>query len=101
MVLRTSNKYEGKYQIFSSFWVVLPDRSAQDLWFLPIPNEKNDGIISYRLLENDYDLVHDLLEIGVILGSSQTNRLTLLRNPLNVIENESYSIIYEIGSAYF
>ncbi|GAU45730.1 hypothetical protein TSUD_247380 [Trifolium subterraneum] len=46
---------------------------AQDLWSLPGPNEKSDGITSYTPLENDYDLVHGLLEVeGALVGSSQT-----------------------------
>ncbi|MBA0735424.1 hypothetical protein Gogos_019273, partial [Gossypium gossypioides] len=36
------------------------------------PNEKN-GITSYRLVENDFDLVHGLLEVeGALVGSLQT-----------------------------
>nr|QJS52105.1 Ycf2 [Vicia bungei] len=78
---------------------------AQDLWSLPGPNEKNDGITSYRLLENDSDLVHGLLEIeGALLEPSQTGSrfdndgVTLLlrsepRNPLNMIQNGSSSIV--------
>nr|YP_009109941.1 hypothetical chloroplast RF21 [Trifolium strictum]AIJ28408.1 hypothetical chloroplast RF21 [Trifolium strictum] len=78
---------------------------VQDLWSLPGPNQKNDGITSYRLLENDSDLVHGLLEVeGALLGSSQTgskfdnDRVTLLlrterRNPLNMIQNGSRSIL--------
>jgi hypothetical protein len=78
---------------------------AQDLWSLPGPNEKNDGITSYRLLENDSDLVHGLLEVeGALLGSSQTGSkfdsdgVTLLlrterRNPLNMIQNGSHSML--------
>nr|QJD21014.1 hypothetical chloroplast RF21 [Trifolium resupinatum] len=77
---------------------------AQDLWSLPGPNEKNDGITSYRLLENDSDLVHGLLEVeGALVGSSQTGSkfdndgVTLLlrterRNPLNMIRNGSRSV---------
>ncbi|CAI8589162.1 unnamed protein product [Vicia faba] len=77
---------------------------AQDLWSLPGPNETNDGITSYRLLENDSDLVHGLLEIeGALLEPSQTGSrfdndgVTLLlrsepRNPLNMIQNGSSSI---------
>nr|YP_009657241.1 hypothetical chloroplast RF2 [Medicago laciniata]QCO74139.1 hypothetical chloroplast RF2 [Medicago laciniata] len=75
---------------------------AQNLWG---PNEKNDGITSYRLLYNDYDLVHGLLEIeGALLGSSQTGSpfdndgVTFLlrpepRNPINMIQNGSRSIL--------
>ncbi|CAI8584138.1 unnamed protein product [Vicia faba] len=78
---------------------------AQDLWSLPGPNETNDGITSYRLLENDSDLVHGLLEIeGALLEPSQTGSrfdndgVTLLlrsepRNPLNMIQNGSSSIV--------
>nr|QJD20933.1 hypothetical chloroplast RF21 [Trifolium alexandrinum] len=76
---------------------------AQDLW--SGPNEKNDGITSHRLLENDYDLVHGLLEVeGALVGPSQTGSkfdndgMTLLlrterRNPLNIIQNGSRSIL--------
>jgi len=78
---------------------------AQDLWSLPGPNEKNDGITSYKLLENDSDLVHGLLEVeGALVGSSQTGSkfdndgVTLLlrterRNPLTMIQNGSRSIL--------
>ncbi|CAL5178980.1 unnamed protein product [Lathyrus oleraceus] len=46
---------------------------AQDFLSLPGLNENNDGITSYRLLENDSDLVHGLLEIeGALLGPSET-----------------------------
>lgn len=78
---------------------------AQNLWSLTGPNEKNDGITSYRLLYNDSDLVHGLLEIeGALLGSSQTGSpfendgVTFLlrpepRNPINMIQNGSRSIL--------
>nr|YP_009988060.1 hypothetical protein RF2 [Medicago edgeworthii]QNM38298.1 hypothetical protein RF2 [Medicago edgeworthii] len=78
---------------------------AQNLWSLTGPNEKNDGITSYRLLYNDYDLVHGLLEVeGALLGSSQTGSpfdkdgVTFLlrpepRNPINMIQNGSRSIL--------
>nr|YP_010832659.1 hypothetical chloroplast RF21 [Astragalus jiuquanensis]WFG52401.1 hypothetical chloroplast RF21 [Astragalus jiuquanensis] len=74
---------------------------AQDLWSLPEPKEKY-GISSYRLIENDSDLLHGLLEVeGALVGSSRTekdcsqfdnDRVTLfLRpepgNPLNMIKN--------------
>lgn len=80
---------------------------AQDLWSLPGPDEKN-GITSYGLVENNSDLVHGLLEVeGALVGSSRTekdcsqfdkDRVTLLlrsepRNPLNMIQNGSYSIV--------
>ncbi|CAI8619068.1 unnamed protein product [Vicia faba] len=77
---------------------------AQDLWSLPNLT-KNDGITSYRLVENDYDLVHGLLEIeGALLEPSQTGSrfdndgMALLlrsepRNPLNMIQNGSSSIV--------
>lgn len=46
---------------------------AQDLLSLPGPDENNDRITSYRLLENDSDLVHGLLEIkGALLGPFET-----------------------------
>ena len=75
---------------------------AQDLWSIP---GKNDGITSYRLLDNDSDLVHGLLEVeGALLGSSQTGSpfdndgVTFLlrpepRNPLNMIQNGYSSIV--------
>nr|YP_009657014.1 hypothetical chloroplast RF2 [Medicago orbicularis]QCO73911.1 hypothetical chloroplast RF2 [Medicago orbicularis] len=78
---------------------------AQNLWSLTGPNEKNDGITSYRLLYNDYDLVHGLLEVeGALLGSSQTGspfdndgvrflRRPEPRNPINMIQNGSRSIL--------
>ena len=78
---------------------------AQDLWSLPGPDGKNDGITSYRLLENDSDLVYGLLEIeGALLGPSQTGSrfdndvVTLLlrsepRNPLKMIQKGASSII--------
>nr|YP_009141235.1 hypothetical chloroplast RF21 [Lathyrus clymenum]AIL55761.1 hypothetical chloroplast RF21 [Lathyrus clymenum] len=78
---------------------------AQDFLSLPGPNENNDGITSYRLLENDSHLVHGLLEIeGALLGPSETGNPfdndgvpSLLRseprNPLNIIQNGSSSIV--------
>nr|YP_010565824.1 hypothetical protein RF2 [Medicago turbinata]UZC30456.1 hypothetical protein RF2 [Medicago turbinata] len=78
---------------------------AQNLWSLTGPNEKNDGITSYRLLSNDSDLVHGLLEVeGALLGSSQTESpfdndgITFLlrpepRNPIKMIQNGSRSIL--------
>nr|UZC31290.1 hypothetical protein RF2 [Medicago constricta] len=78
---------------------------AQNLWSLIGPNEKNDGITSYRLLYNDSDLVHGLLEVeGALLGSSQTGspfdneEVTFLlrpepRNPIKMIQNGSRSIL--------
>ncbi|KAJ4699463.1 Protein Ycf2, partial [Melia azedarach] len=80
---------------------------AQDLWSLPGPDEKN-GITSSRLVENDSDLVHGLLEVeGALVGSSRTekdcsrfdnDRVTLLlrpeaRNPLDMMQNGSCSIV--------
>nr|YP_009767463.1 Ycf2 [Hedysarum semenovii]QIS98081.1 Ycf2 [Hedysarum semenovii]UWV18546.1 Ycf2 [Hedysarum semenovii] len=79
---------------------------AQDLWSIQGPNKKN-GITSYRLLENDSDLVHGLLEIeGALVGSSRTekdyqfdnDRVTSVlrpepRNPLTMIQNGSCSIV--------
>ncbi|KAK7236658.1 hypothetical protein RIF29_45372 [Crotalaria pallida] len=80
---------------------------AQDLWSLPGSEEKN-GITSYGLVENDFDLVHGLLEVeGALVGSSRTekdcsqfdnDRVTLLlrpepRNSLNMIQNGSCSIV--------
>nr|YP_009656936.1 hypothetical chloroplast RF2 [Medicago minima]QCO73779.1 hypothetical chloroplast RF2 [Medicago minima] len=75
---------------------------AQNLWSL---TEENDGLTSYRLLYNDSDLVHGLLEVeGALLGSSQTGspfdndgvRFLLRpepRNPINMIQNGSRSIL--------
>jgi len=83
---------------------------TQDLWSLPGPDEKN-GITSYGLVGNNFDLFHGLLEVeGALVGSSRTekdcsqfhkNRVTLLlrskpRNPFNRIENGSYSIVDQI-----
>nr|YP_010832887.1 Ycf2 [Astragalus cognatus]WFG52857.1 Ycf2 [Astragalus cognatus] len=80
---------------------------AQDLWSLPEPKEKN-GITSYRLVENDSDLLHGLLEVeGALVGSSRTekdcsqfdnDRVRLFlrpepRNPLNMIKNGYNSIV--------
>ena len=80
---------------------------TQDLWSLPGPDEKN-GITPYGLVENDSGLVRGLLEVeGALVGSSRTekdcsqfdkDRVTLLlrsepRNPLNMIQNGSYSIV--------
>nr|QJQ75526.1 hypothetical chloroplast RF21 [Glycyrrhiza asymmetrica] len=80
---------------------------AQDLWSPPGPYEKN-GITSYGLVENDSDLVHGLLEVErALVGSSRTekdcsqfdnDRMTFLlrpepRNPLNMIQNGSSSIV--------
>uniref|UniRef100_UPI0030E4726F Ycf2 n=1 Tax=Hedysarum drobovii TaxID=2906541 RepID=UPI0030E4726F len=79
---------------------------AQDLWSIQGPNEKN-GITSYRLVENDSDLVHGLLEVeGALVGSSRTekdcqfdnDRVTSIlrpepRNPLTMIQNGSCSIV--------
>jgi hypothetical protein len=79
---------------------------AQDLWSLSGPDEKN-RITSYRLVENDYDLVHGLLELeGALVGPLWTekdcsqfdnDRVTLLlrpkpRNPLDMIQNGVRSI---------
>nr|YP_010581446.1 hypothetical protein RF2 [Triphyophyllum peltatum]YP_010581463.1 hypothetical protein RF2 [Triphyophyllum peltatum]UZT27851.1 hypothetical protein RF2 [Triphyophyllum peltatum]UZT27868.1 hypothetical protein RF2 [Triphyophyllum peltatum] len=79
---------------------------AQDLWSLPGSDEKS-GITSSRLVENDSDLVHGLLEVeGALVGSSRTekdcsqfsnDRVTLLfrpepRNPLDMMQNGYCSI---------
>nr|UZC31140.1 hypothetical protein RF2 [Medicago coronata] len=75
---------------------------AQNLWSL---TDKNDGLTSLRLLYNDSDLVHGLLEVeGALLGSSQTGSpfdndgvKFLLRpeprNPINMIQNGYRSIL--------
>nr|YP_009429927.1 Ycf2 [Carmichaelia australis]ASY01258.1 Ycf2 [Carmichaelia australis] len=80
---------------------------AQDLWSLPEPKEKN-GITSYRLVENDSDLLNGILEVeDALVGSSRTekdcsqfdnDRVTFFlrpepRNPLNMIKNGSNSIV--------
>ncbi|AES73223.1 Ycf2, putative [Medicago truncatula] len=94
--MKESNNISFFFELFCLFG------QLKTFGFYPNLMKKNDGIISYRFLENDYDLVHDLLEIeSGLLGTSKTNRLTLLKNPLNVIQNGSCSIIYEIGNAYF
>ncbi|KAJ0030965.1 hypothetical protein Pint_13808 [Pistacia integerrima] len=63
---------------------------TQDLWSLPKPDEKN-RITSSRLVENDPNLVHGLLEVeGALMGSSRiekdcswfnNNRVTLFLRP--------------------
>ncbi|CAH8277031.1 unnamed protein product, partial [Arabidopsis lyrata] len=80
---------------------------AQDLWSLPVPDEKN-RITSYGFIENDSDLVHGLLEVqGALVGSSRTekdcsqfdnDRVTLLfrsepRDPLYMMQDGSCSIV--------
>nr|WJZ23256.1 Ycf2 [Tetracme quadricornis]WJZ23275.1 Ycf2 [Tetracme quadricornis] len=80
---------------------------AQDLWYLPGPDEKN-RITSYGFIENDSDLVHGLLEVqGALVGSSRTekdcsqfdnDRVTLLfrsepRDPLYMMQDGSCSIV--------
>nr|YP_009758329.1 hypothetical chloroplast RF21 [Vavilovia formosa]QIN90136.1 hypothetical chloroplast RF21 [Vavilovia formosa] len=78
---------------------------AQNCLSLPGENNDDDGITSYRLLENDFDLVHGLLEIeGALLGPSETGSrldndgVPLLlrsepRNPLKMIQNGFSSIV--------
>ncbi|MBA0754202.1 hypothetical protein Gogos_021366 [Gossypium gossypioides] len=78
-----------------------------NLWSLPRPDEKN-GITSYGFVDNDFDLVHGLLEVeGALVGSSQSekdcgqfdnDRVTLLLrsepgNLLYMMQNGSCSII--------
>nr|YP_009436660.1 hypothetical chloroplast RF2 [Cyphia glandulifera]YP_009436683.1 hypothetical chloroplast RF2 [Cyphia glandulifera]ATG27035.1 hypothetical chloroplast RF2 [Cyphia glandulifera]ATG27060.1 hypothetical chloroplast RF2 [Cyphia glandulifera] len=80
---------------------------AQDLWSRPGPDE-NNGIASGRLVENNSDLVHGLLEVeGVLVGFSppekdcsqfDKDRVTLLlrpepRNPLYMIQNGFCSML--------
>nr|AGW04709.1 hypothetical chloroplast protein [Matelea biflora] len=88
---------------------------AQDLWFLPGPDEQT----SYRLVENDSDLVHGLLLLlleveGALVGSSRTekdcsqfdnDRVTLLlrpepRNPLDMMQTSSTLDQSEISEKY-
>nr|YP_009557433.1 hypothetical protein RF2 [Kewa sp. GY-2019]QBC72106.1 hypothetical protein RF2 [Kewa sp. GY-2019] len=79
---------------------------AQELWSLSGPDEK--GLTSYRLIEDDSDLVHSLLEVeGALVGSSRTekdcsqfdnDRVTLLlrpelRTPLDMMKKGSRSIL--------
>nr|YP_009436463.1 hypothetical chloroplast RF2 [Cyphia crenata]YP_009436486.1 hypothetical chloroplast RF2 [Cyphia crenata]ATG26738.1 hypothetical chloroplast RF2 [Cyphia crenata]ATG26763.1 hypothetical chloroplast RF2 [Cyphia crenata] len=80
---------------------------AQDLWSRPGPDE-NNGIASGRLVENNSDLVHGLLEVeGVLVGFSRPekdcsqfdkDRVTLLlrpepRNPSYMIQNGFCSML--------
>nr|YP_009436266.1 hypothetical chloroplast RF2 [Cyphia banksiana]YP_009436289.1 hypothetical chloroplast RF2 [Cyphia banksiana]ATG26443.1 hypothetical chloroplast RF2 [Cyphia banksiana]ATG26468.1 hypothetical chloroplast RF2 [Cyphia banksiana] len=80
---------------------------AQDLWSRPGPDE-NNGIASGRLVENNSDLVHGLLEVeGVLAGLSRPekdcsqfdkDRVTLLlrpepRNPSYMIQNGFCSML--------
>nr|YP_009436360.1 hypothetical chloroplast RF2 [Cyphia belfastica]YP_009436385.1 hypothetical chloroplast RF2 [Cyphia belfastica]ATG26538.1 hypothetical chloroplast RF2 [Cyphia belfastica]ATG26563.1 hypothetical chloroplast RF2 [Cyphia belfastica] len=80
---------------------------AQDLWSRPGPDE-NNGIASGRLVENNSDLVHGLLEVeGVLAGFSRPekdcsqfdkDRVTLLlrpepRNPSYMIQNGFCSML--------
>nr|YP_009968158.1 hypothetical protein RF2 [Actinidia setosa]YP_009968177.1 hypothetical protein RF2 [Actinidia setosa]QMX77256.1 hypothetical protein RF2 [Actinidia setosa]QMX77277.1 hypothetical protein RF2 [Actinidia setosa] len=80
---------------------------AQDLWFLPRPAEKK-GYCSFRLAEDDSDLVHGLLEVeSALVRSSQTekdcsqfdnDRVILLhrpepRNPLDMMKSGFCSIL--------
>nr|YP_009436759.1 hypothetical chloroplast RF2 [Cyphia phyteuma]YP_009436782.1 hypothetical chloroplast RF2 [Cyphia phyteuma]ATG27134.1 hypothetical chloroplast RF2 [Cyphia phyteuma]ATG27159.1 hypothetical chloroplast RF2 [Cyphia phyteuma] len=80
---------------------------AQDLWSRPGPDE-NNGIASGRLVENNSDLVHGLLEVeGVLVGFSRPekdcsqfdkDRVPLLlrpepRNPSYMIQNGFCSML--------
>ncbi|KAL6556208.1 Protein Ycf2 [Orobanche gracilis] len=80
---------------------------AQDLWFLPRPDEKS-GSCYFRLLENDSDLVNGLLEVeGALARLSPTekdcspfenDRVTLLlrpepRNTLDMMKIGSRAIL--------
>nr|YP_010964732.1 hypothetical chloroplast RF21 [Hedysarum longigynophorum]WNM89387.1 hypothetical chloroplast RF21 [Hedysarum longigynophorum] len=82
---------------------------AQDLWSIQGPNEKN-GITSYRLLENDSDLVHGLLEVeGALVGSSRTEKdcqLTRIQNgSCSIVDQrflyEKYESEFEEGEGVF
>nr|YP_010193578.1 hypothetical protein Ycf2 [Phyllospadix iwatensis]YP_010193596.1 hypothetical protein Ycf2 [Phyllospadix iwatensis]QZQ52798.1 hypothetical protein Ycf2 [Phyllospadix iwatensis]QZQ52816.1 hypothetical protein Ycf2 [Phyllospadix iwatensis] len=78
--------------------------ATQDLWSSLGPDEKN-GITSYGFVENDFDLVHGLLEVeGALVGSSRTekdcsqfanNRVTRSepRNSLDMMQNASFSLV--------
>ncbi|CAN1201867.1 Protein Ycf2 [Linum perenne] len=80
---------------------------AQDLWSLPGSDEES-GIARYKLVENDSDLVHGLLELeAALVGSSRTendcsefdnDRVPLLlrpepRSPLDMMKNGCFSIL--------
>ncbi|KAL6519069.1 hypothetical protein OROMI_032918 [Orobanche minor] len=80
---------------------------AQDLWFLPRPDEKS-GSCYFRLLENDSDLVNGLLAVeGALARLSPTekdcspfenDRVTLLlrpepRKPLDMMKTGSRAIL--------
>ncbi|KAL6557853.1 Protein Ycf2 [Orobanche minor] len=80
---------------------------AQDLWFLPRPDEKS-GSCYFRLLENDSDLVNGLLAVeGALARLSPTekdcspfenDRVTLLlrpepRKPLDIMKTGSRVIL--------
>lgn len=80
---------------------------AQDLWFLPRPNEKCNTISS-RLIQNDSDLVHSLLDVeSTLMGSLrvekdrsrfENDQVALLlwpesKNPLDMMQKESYFIV--------
>ncbi|PHU07619.1 hypothetical protein BC332_24108 [Capsicum chinense] len=46
---------------------------AQDLWYLSRPDK--NGITSYRLIENDFDLAYGLLKVeSALVGSSWTEK---------------------------
>lgn len=48
--------------LFLSFELFFIGSVAQDLWSLPRPNEKC-STISSRLIQNEFDLVHTLLDV--------------------------------------
>nr|YP_009994476.1 Ycf2 protein [Cuscuta pedicellata]QNP08599.1 Ycf2 protein [Cuscuta pedicellata] len=66
---------------------------AQDLW--SFSGDEQNRITSYALVENDYDLVHGLLEVeGALLGSSriEKNCRQFENDRVTRMENGSYSI---------
>lgn len=104
MVLRTWNE---KLTILLYLLSSSAGSVAQDLWFLPRPAEKK-GYCSFRLAEDDSDLVHGLLEVeSALVRSSQTekdcsqfdnDRVILLhrpepRNPLDMMKSGFCSIL--------
>ena len=67
----------------------------QDLWyFLSGPEEKN-WIISYELVKNDYDIVHDLLKIeDVMIDRLKDINLVLLQRDINPLTRQANNIVY-------
>ncbi|OMO71611.1 putative chloroplast RF21 protein [Corchorus olitorius] len=68
---------------------------AQDLWSLPGPDEK-DGITSYGFgfIENDYDLVHGILEVEGALAKAES----LLTNLEKLHLEMKHSVVVEVAT---